>query len=57
MNSVVVLIRRVHTGAILNVLICERWSCAGRAAPVSGLFTPIFKLSIVLGVWNHERVY
>jgi len=56
-NNVVVLIKRVQTGAMLNVLICARWSCTGRGAPVSGSFTPMFKLSIVFGVWNHERVY
>src|SRR5438128_29965 len=64
-NTVVGLINRVHDGAMLKVLICERWS-AGPTRMPSGPRPPLsttspdhavaFWASKELGVWNQERV-
>ena len=60
-----VLNRWVHDGAMLKVLICERWSAGPTGTPLGPrppLFTTTpdqavaFCWSNELGVWNQERV-
>ena len=64
-NTVLLLTRRVHEGAMLKVLICERWSAGPTTLPLGSsppLFTTrpdhavAFWASKEFGVWNQERV-
>src|SRR5260370_41634199 len=64
-NTVLELINRVQDGAMLKVLICERWSAGPTTLPlgsrpplstVSPFQAVAFWAAKELGVWNQERV-